>query len=177
VQLIYEGDSILKAAGYRTARSLEVEEVLVFEDDTVLGFVAVYSDSQSLVESWQRHQDAFLRRHAPQLRRDPSKAWNTYSVFLTGAPVDQTAWTMMDIEADVHATRKIVRGGIITRDDVAQALAPLLPLSLPLGTAERNADAVLKEKLSDQEAALFELVNNRDLEDVKITAWLMETRL
>jgi hypothetical protein len=175
MQLLHEAESLLRAAGFRTARAPTMEDSIVFEDETVLGFVAVHAGIADMIAQWKAQQDAFLRTHAAGLRRDPSKAWNTYSVFLTAAPVDQAAWEMLGIESDVAATRKIIRGGLITRADVREALAPLLPLVAGHTTAESSVDALLAEKLGQDERALFNLVRERSTDDRQVVDWIIET--
>lgn len=174
MQLLYEAEAVLRAAAFRTTRAPATDDTIVFEDDTILGFVAVHPGVEEMVARWRGQQDAFLRSNAANLRRDPSKAWNAYSIFLTAAPVDQNAWEMLGIEADVAATRKIVRGGIITPPDVRDALAPVLPLAANRGAAT-NVDTLLFEKLTPDEAALFDLVRDRTADERRVVAWIVET--
>lgn len=174
MQLLYEVDAILRAAAFRTARPSAVRDTVVFEDDTILGFVAVHAGAEELIARWKDQQDTFLRNHAASLRRDPSKAWNTYSVFLTAAPVDQNAWEMLGIESDVTATRKIVRGGIITAGDVRDALGPILPLVAGRSSGETSVDALLAEKLSQEESTLFQLVRDRTGDERRLVNWIVE---
>jgi hypothetical protein len=84
---------------------------------------------------------------------------------------------MLGIESDVNATRKIVRGGIITRGDAIQALAPILPLAIgPHGQGEASADSVLREKLGPDERLLFELMSTPSFDEQQIITWLTESR-
>jgi hypothetical protein len=174
MQLLYEVESILRAAGFRTARGRDLEGTVVFEDDTILGFVAIHPSAEDMTTRWKTLQDDFLRRNAAQLRRDPLKAWNTYSVFLTDAAVDDLSFMTLDIEADVQATRKIVRGGVVTRNEVQNALAPVLPLQVAPAMRTDSADAALNEKLDEEQRALFEMASDRDISDVRIVTWLLE---
>lgn len=175
MQLLYEVDAVLRAAEFRTVRPAETPDTVVFEDDTILGFVAVYAGVEELITQWKNQQDGFLRGNAARLRRDPSKAWNTYSVFLTAAPVDQSAWETLGIESDMTATRKIVRGGIITVHDVRDALGPILPLVAGRTTSGERVDALLKEKLTRDEAVLFDLVRDQTADEHRVANWAVET--
>jgi hypothetical protein len=174
MQLLHEAEAVLKAAGYRTARNLEDAASVIFEDATLLGFVSVHDSAQDIIDSWRERQDRFLRRNAAQLRKDPSKAWSIYSAFLTAELVDEHAWSLLGIEADIHATRKIVRGGIITRADIYGALAPLLPLGVRVLPERESADRLLEAKLTNEERQLFELMSTSGADDQRLVAWLVE---
>lgn len=177
MQLIYEVEAVLQAAGFRVARTPEARvglaDRVLFEDDTLLGFVVVLPSVADVVAQWRNAQDDFLRAQATNLRRDPLKAWTTYSVFLTAAPVED-ATALLEIEADVAATRKIVRGGILTPADVRTALAPLLPLAGAGGTPD-SVESALSAKLSDDEGKLFELVREPAGAELRVMTWLAES--
>jgi hypothetical protein len=173
MQILHEVEAVLRGAGFRTARTIDEADSLTFEDDSVLGFAAVHAGVRDIIEQWQGQQDRFLRKNAALLRRDPSKAWSTYSIFLTADLVDQHAWEMLGIEADVHATRKIVRGALITRADVLVALGPILPLSVITAGQPKGADELLAEKLAAEERTLFQLMSELPLDESRITSWLI----
>lgn len=177
MQLIYEVESALQVAGFRVARAPEARGALdsrvLFEDETLLGFAAVLPSEQDILAKWRGAQDEFLRANAKNLRRDPLKAWTTYAVFLTADPVEDAA-PLLAIEADVAATRKIVRAGILTAADVRAALAPLLPLAGARGAPE-NVESALSDKLSDEEGKLFELVRDPSGAELRVMAWLAES--
>jgi hypothetical protein len=173
MQLLYEAESILRSSGFRIARAGALGDTVIFEDETVIGFVAIHLSGEEIVARWRDQQDLFLRTNAAQLRRDPSKAWNVYAVFLTAAPVDERAWEMLGIETDVNATRKIVRGGIITRADAVQALAPILPLAIDtIGAGGQSADAALLAKLGPEERELFERMSATNVDEQRVVNWL-----
>jgi hypothetical protein len=177
MQLLYEVETVLRSAGFRTVRPDGVDDRIEFEDNTILGFVAVHVGADEMVARWREQQDGFLRTHAAGLRRDPSKAWNTYAVFLTATPVGHSAWELLGIESDVAATRKIVRGGIITPADVRDALGPVLPLALGGAGRSGDVDALFNEKLTAEEATLFELVRDPGVDDRRLVTWLVEGTL
>jgi hypothetical protein len=72
MQLLYDVETVLRGAGFRTARAHDVEDTITFEDETILGFTTVYASAEDIVANWRMQQDRFLRKNASQLRRDPS---------------------------------------------------------------------------------------------------------
>jgi hypothetical protein len=174
MDLLYTAESVLRQAGFRTARKPDHPDVILFEDDTVLGLLAVHASAEDLVTTWREQQDHFLRANASRLRRDPQKAWNTYSVFLTQAPLESVASDVLGVEADVHATRKIVKGQMLTTLDVQEALAPLLPLAIQSTAFSTTGDATVLDKLESPQREFFQLVSNRKVADDKIVAWLLK---
>jgi hypothetical protein len=162
MQLVYELEAVLTTAGYRVARLHESLDPLhghiLFEDDTVLGFAAVLNSVAEIRSGWQAMQNAFLRSRASGLRRDQWKAWAAYSVFLTADPAEDHT-TLIEIESDVAATRKIARGGILTAGDIRTALAPLLPLA-PSAAVDSDVRAALEAKLSADERTLYQIVQD-----------------
>ena len=177
MQLIYEVESALQAAQFRVARTPEVrgelDDLVLFEDDALLGFAAVLPSVSDILAKWRGAQDEFLRANATNLRRDPLKAWTAYAVFLTAEPVED-ATELLAVEADVAATRKIVRAGILTAADVRAALAPLLPLAGARGAPE-GVESALSGKLSDEEGKLFELVRKPAGAELRVMAWLSDS--
>ena len=127
----------LQKAGYRCDASQNGD--IVFEDDTLLGFVSVQESARDILAKWREKQEAFLRSFATPLRKDAGKAWNVYSVFVAGgkcAPQDAAA--LLEVEEDFVGTRKLARAGIATEDDVFEALYPLLPIEHTVALGEGN---------------------------------------
>jgi hypothetical protein len=174
MDLLYTAESVLRNAGFRTARNPDGPDVVLFEDDTVVGLLSIYATAEELVATWRVQQDHFLRSNASRLRRDPQKAWNTYSVFLTQASLDSVASDILGVEADVHATRKIVKGNILTTPDLREALAPLLPLATQAATDSTSLDETVNSRLDAPQREFFQLVSNREVADDKIVSWLLE---
>jgi hypothetical protein len=166
--LIHETEDILRAAGYRTARSTRLSDSLVFEDDAVLGFVSQFDSVEDIVASWRAHQDAFITEYSTQLRRDNNKAWNLCAVFLTEALPQEHEWSLLAIETDVHASRKMARAGVLSRADLIRAVAPLLPLTLQATSEPFDVDAHLLAKLNPAERRLFAQMRLRDTDDLAI---------
>lgn len=121
---------VLQAGGYRTwLTPLENRTAVCFEDDAVLGFVALFDDPAAVLRSWQQTERAFLAQYGNDLRNAGDKAWNVYSVFLASESADaSTARSIRAIEEDLERTRKITAVGVSHRDAVVSALLPLLPL-------------------------------------------------
>lgn len=136
----------LQGAGYRCAATQDGD--VVFEDDTLLGFVSVQASARDILGTWRAKQDAFLRSFATPLRKDAGKAWNVYSVFLAGnACAPDEAAALLQVEEDFVGTRKLARSGIETEDDVSEALYPLLPIENSVSLAEGDALVRVKARL------------------------------
>ena len=121
---------VLNSAGYQTRLS-ELEQLVSvsFEDDSIMGFVGVFNDAASLLRKWRPMETAFLRRHAADFKASGEKSWNVYAVFLTAGVVDTVqAREVRWIEEDLERTRKLAATGITTREELTDALLPILPL-------------------------------------------------
>ena len=157
----------LQGAGYRCAATEDGD--LVFEDDTLLGFVTVQPSARHILDSWRAKQEAFLRSHATPLRRDAGKAWNVYSVFWTTiACAPEGAAALLEVEEDFVGTRKLARAGVQIEDDVSEALYPLLPIENSVALAEGDALARARARL-DFPAGIAALLTGEgevDLEDI-----------
>jgi hypothetical protein len=119
---------ILSAAGFSTAIPTSRQDVLLFEDSTTLGFVAVYANSSELIRDWSDDVDHVVREHQLALRLAGSKAWNLYAVLLAIDAEEHRTAALAAIEEDLSGTRKIARSGMRDRLDVHEALLALLPL-------------------------------------------------
>jgi hypothetical protein len=120
----------LKSAGYQTGLS-ELERLVSvwFEDESIMGFVSVFTEVASLLQRWRPMETAFLQRHAGGLRASREKSWNVYGVFLsTGVADTRQAREVRSIEEDLERTRKLAATGITTREELIGALLPILPL-------------------------------------------------
>ena len=123
-------EGLLTRTGFSTLRSaVRAREVLIFEDDSVIGFVFSYPDAQSLIAGWEKDSEMAVSAHQLALRRAGLKAWNTYVVLLAseGASYAEMAG-LAAIEEDLTGTRKIARSDVRDISDVEAALLPLLPL-------------------------------------------------
>ena len=120
----------LIGAGYAVA-SIDDQDgpVLLFESDSVLGFVLCFADATTLLDGWQPISERVLQAARSSLRRDESKAWNAYLVFLAEAEGDYGQNVMLGaIEEDLVGTRKLARAGIASAEAMRAALLPLLAI-------------------------------------------------
>jgi hypothetical protein len=103
--------------------------VVLFENDFVLGFVLIFPDAPTLLETWQASSQRVLHAAQFALRRAERKAWNVYLVLLTEAPADYGQNILLgSIEEDLVGTRKIARARIADSEDIRGALLPLLAI-------------------------------------------------
>jgi hypothetical protein len=138
---------ILREARYETWRwNGAGHPVVCFENALVVGFVHVFPTTEELLAGWEPAQKLVLTRHSPALRAAGMKAWNVYSVFLTGhaagPPVEH-------LEEDFSATRKIARAGVRTPADLRRALLVLLPLQSAPVLGEADYEARLRSRMKD----------------------------
>jgi hypothetical protein len=102
---------------------------LVFENETVVGFVFIYESTTELLGSWQRDSREALRQYQLPLRLAGEKAWNAYAIFLGRSQSEKGQAAALDaVESDLVGTRKIARGGVEDLASLRKALLPLLPL-------------------------------------------------
>jgi hypothetical protein len=120
---------VLRGTGYRTRLSPYDPNILLFEDDAIFGFVALFDTPAQLLSLWRDKQALFIRKNAEALRRGSMKSWNCYAVFLcSGIAEEADRRIMAEVEEDLALTRKLVADGVTTLRDVQQALLPILPI-------------------------------------------------
>lgn len=165
--LLDDARSLLEGAGYATHATEPDAPTVHFEDECLLGFVRVFESPEEIVSGWRAEQDSFLRRNASRLLRAPVKAWNLYAVFLTRAPASEgTARTLFSIEEDFQSTRKITRGGIRTREELAIVLGPLLPVQSQVSLVQADVQARLLDRLGPEGSARRLLLSSARPEDI-----------
>jgi hypothetical protein len=120
----------LVAGGYAvTTAASQDGPVVLFENDFVLGFVLVFPDAATLLETWPASSQRVLHAAQFALRRAERKAWNVYLVLLTEAAADYGQNILLgSIEEDLIGTRKIARARIADSEDIRGALLPLLAI-------------------------------------------------
>lgn len=166
-RLLDEVRSVLEGEGYQTYAPEPDASFFYFEDLSVIGQVQTPDTANEIIEHWESVQDTFLRTNAPKFLRDATKAWNLYTVMLTTDPGDKTVPArLFAIEEDFRGTRKIVRAGVLSRDDILSALAPLLPLQRLLVVGRPQARQRLAERLSLVHHALTPLTSNESAESI-----------
>lgn len=123
-------DGLLTRMGFTALRSaVKGRDVLIFEDDSVIGFIFFYPDAPSLIADWAHDSEAAVSAHQLALRRAGQKAWNTYVVLLASGEASHSDMAALRaIEEDLTGTRKIARSDLKDMSDVEAALLPLLPL-------------------------------------------------
>src|SRR5713101_742490 len=120
-----EARSVLELAGFATFSPQPNSTFFHFEDISLMGHVRALATAEEIVAKWERIQDDFLSANAPRLVRDPTKAWNLYTVLLTAEPAaGAVPGRLFAIEEDFRGTRKIVRAGVVARQDILTALGP-----------------------------------------------------
>ena len=166
-----ETQAVLEQAGYRTAFQFEPIKSLYFEDSSLMGFAVLYPSARELLGEWNELQNTFLQENAPRLRGDRQKAWNIYAVLLAEeAGSDEEVRELSALEEDYTATRKIAQSGVRHRNQIRQALAPLLPISMPAEAHE--AAERLKAKLDEAEAAFLRQILSSALKPEEVAQWL-----
>ena len=146
-----ETEIVLRDAGFETwPWENGPVPVVCFENDASLGFVHFFDGAVELQEGWQGAQDASLARFTLALRGAGEKAWNVYAIFLAKEPADDGSVASLDrIEENFSYTRKIVRAGIRSQEELTGALLPLLPIRnsprIDASNFEARLDAALQK--------------------------------
>ena len=156
--ILDEAEVTLRSDGYSSVR-LSDPNTFAFESETTFGFVIEYDTARDLVERWQAGETGLLSRFAPALRSSGEKAWNVYTVVLTGdASSDpDVLLKITNIEENLRHTRKIPRQSIRAPADVKVALSPLLAIAAQTTLKSesfadrlaRRLDAEIGEKASE----------------------------
>jgi hypothetical protein len=122
-------ETVLRHGGYTCRMAPYDQDILLFEDDSLFGFVVLYDTVESLLATWRDKQAHFIKRNASSLRRANMKAWNCYAVFLcSDTALDEQKAAFAEIEEDLSLTRKLVADGVSTQRDAQRALLPVLPI-------------------------------------------------
>lgn len=159
--------SILQAAGYRTHFPRPDTPYFYFEDESILGVLHVLSEVENVIDDWEHLQDTFLRTNATLLATSTFKAWNCYTVLLTPAQATKKQRTeLFTIEENFRGTRKIARAGVVTRDDLEDALAPLLPLRRLLSLQSEDARDTLRARLGDDDDPVLGILSDADPNEI-----------
>lgn len=128
--LVSLAEDVLREAGFATQPSeLTARESLVFENDTVMGFIVAYPNCDDLGDEWRKDASDMVSQYQFGLRKAGLKAWNTYLILLThGSPSHSDLTALGAIEEDLQGMRKIARAGVVSPAELRAALLPLLPL-------------------------------------------------
>jgi hypothetical protein len=176
MSLLREVEAVLSKAGYRITHKPAVPDSIVFEDDSLYGFVVEYDSISRLREAWRSAEELFLTFHAPSLRQAAQKAWNCYSVHITAdAGSESEIRALLAIEEDFKSTRKIARGALSSRKDLVHALAPLLPLQNVVAPERQSLQPDPKGRLREWPAAAVEALVG-DAAVTEVVALLLEDK-
>jgi hypothetical protein len=148
-----QSEILLREVDYQTRPwSGGAVPAVCFENHVLIGFIHVFKSAEDLLNGWEEAQRVALVRHAVALRSASVKAWNIYSVFLTG-DVSQTLERRIErIEEDFTLARKIARGGIQTTAELGRALLPLLPIRAQPSLTEEDYGERIRLRLKDVSA-------------------------
>lgn len=170
MRILDEAKRLLERHGYFA--SVTGQDMILFEDDSLIGFVCE-GPLQQLLSTWGARQDEFVRKNAGPLRTSSTKAWNLYSVFLSAdvpTPDDKKAIT--NIEEDFHATRKIVQTEVATLSDVTRALYSFIPIQNLVSLSTDNTLRTLRARLSSvPNAAVEALLDQSKSDDFVVQAF------
>jgi hypothetical protein len=163
MSLISLSQQVLQEAGCAIElTALGSREVLVFENDTVMGFVVPYESCEQLIEAWTMDSSLAVSKYQFGLRRAETKAWNTYMFLLTPDSADHSAMIALGaIEEDLRGTRKVVRARVRDGSDLRAAFLPLLPLQ----SAPRLDAIDMRDEIRRRTPELPERVLNAFLSD------------
>jgi len=140
-------------------RFLAENSILGFEDESLMGFCLAFASASDLLMQWQERELEILKHFSSNFREAREKAWNVYCVFLCAAPgsadeVRQIRW----IEENLEQTRKIAACGLNSREDVLQALLPLLPLQYQPQLLAEDASERLRARIEQLAPGASEIV-------------------
>lgn len=161
----------LSKTGFRTWQPPEGTNRAYFEDRSVFGMVTTYETVSHLLQNWERRQDRFLEVNEKSLRSagNQEKVWNAYTIHLTvGDFADEEQEKakqenqLFRIEEDFRGTRKIARANITDKEDVTEALSPLLPIQKKPQLAAENYRQKLEQELSEEFDRTFLSVLNEE---------------
>jgi len=167
----------LSKVGYATGQKPEEIDRVYFEDRSVFGMVTTYPSVQDLIDKYEDRQDQFLRANENAIRSagNQEKVWNAYTVHLTVGDFseddDKSAEQenqLFRIEENFRGTRKIARVKVSLKEDVVDALLPLLPIQRKARLAAEDYRKQLKLELGEEfdDAFLSVLDEKASLEDI-----------
>ncbi|SRR5712691_246115 len=164
MKLLEEARRVLERYEYFV--SVTSDEMLQFEDETLMGFICE-APLSSILAFWSDRQDQFLKTNASRLRRSALKSWNLYAVFLcSDVPSEAERKQQARIEEDFRATRKIVQTGITTVGDVVRALYTFIPIQNVVSLDAANSILTLRQRLAGLPIQAVEaLLNEQSSED------------
>jgi hypothetical protein len=166
--ILERAQRILDDANYIAIPKESDTPYLIFENTTVLGFVLSFETVDRLLNYWRDETDKILKEHSFALSQAGQKAWNVYLVLLAQDSVEEDKlYALQNIEEDLSATRKIVRSGVRTKDDVKAALLPLLPIAYIPSLGALDIKEEIRKRTGDiPPMALDAFLKERETEDI-----------
>lgn len=150
IDIATQSEIFLREAGYATwSWSGASPPVVCLENGTIVGFLHVFGTASELLARWEEVQGRVLGRHAALLRAAGAKAWNVYSIFLTGEQASDLTRAVERLEEDFSLTRKIARTGIQVNEDLSHALIPLAPIGAKPMLENASVDDRLRARAKD----------------------------
>lgn len=139
--------------------------ITLFENDSLLGFVFVFSNPSTLLEQWRETSQSVIKTKQFALRRAEQKAWNTYLVLLAETPANYgQKIKLSEIEEDLVGTRKIAAAGIANGQAIQDALLPLLPLQSAPRIDSVDMSSEIRLRTSELPVALMDAFLNESSE-------------
>ena len=137
------------------------KNIFFFEDDCLMGFLSLYESVPLLISNWEKTQDDFLIENADSFLLDPNKAWNVYSIHITQeAASDDDLNKLKGIEENFRGTRKITLSGVKLKNDIKEALLPLLPIQSLISLSTFRDIDQLRKRISPSGGPLEKLIED-----------------
>ena len=150
MDITYQVEIALRDAGYATWRARQGSNfVICFENPVLVGFVYVFDSAAALLTQWESTQKTVLKQYSGALRDAREKAWNVYSIFLTGEEDPSRQRAIERLEENFALTRKIARGSIRTEKDVRHVLLPITSVQARPSLGATDFEDRLKNRLKE----------------------------
>lgn len=159
MDIVNEVISILEIEGYSTR--LISENKLIFEDESLCGFISVQDTIQTILETWETIQNDFVKEKTNHLREDISKAFNLYSIFLTSDNIQKYKPQIINIQEDFKSSRKIVGYGINTTQDIKRILLPLISIQKKSSIETSNFLDKIKSNLNNKD-----IISDKSIDEI-----------
>jgi hypothetical protein len=165
IDLLTTTQTVLGEAGFETWLVRGTFGTIVcFEDISVMGFVGIFSTTDALLQDWKRFESEMLDRYAAPIRGSGEKAWNVYTVLLTtDAPSPESKRSVRWIEEDLSRTRKLAGCDLQTRNDVLEALLPLVPVQQQAAIQADDANERLMKRIRAVAPSVENIALNDDV--------------
>jgi hypothetical protein len=137
-------ESLLQSEGFRCSRASYDNGVLLFEDESIMGFVSSFENVEELLRNWKIEQNRFIAKMAVPLRQAARKSWNCYAILISQSPVPTPLRAeFLSLEEDLTLTRKLVGDGISSPEDVERLFVPVLSIRHHLSTPHIEEESPL----------------------------------